>query len=165
VSEWFRTYGFADVFDQLLIGAYPLDEEDVKMLRWLGVERLLNLAEDVEYGPGERETVGAALAEAGIEEHRLAILDHGNLPADALEAAVQLVLGWLGDDLRVYIHCRAGWQRSAAVASGVVAITEACEITEALDTVRRRKPTANPMTHQREDLLRWWELRRATRRP
>ena len=30
VSNWFRSYGFADVFNELLIGAYPLDVDDVK---------------------------------------------------------------------------------------------------------------------------------------
>src|SRR5438105_15849473 len=51
VSSWFRSYGFADVFDGLLIGAYPLDEVDVSMLASLGVQRARNLAEESEYRP------------------------------------------------------------------------------------------------------------------
>ena len=46
VSAWFRTYGFADVLDDLLIGAYPLDAEDVALLQRAGIERVLNLVED-----------------------------------------------------------------------------------------------------------------------
>ncbi len=34
------------------------------------------------------------------------------------------------------------------------------DIDEALDAVRLRKPSADPLPHQREDLRRWWEGRR-----
>jgi protein-tyrosine phosphatase len=159
VSSWFRTYGFADVHDDLLIGAYPLDREDVKMLRWIGVERILNLVEDSEYGPGERDAVHNALAVAGIEEYRQDLADYGGLPSTELEQAVQRVVGWLEEGKRVYLHCRAGWQRSAAVAAGVVAIREHLGIDEALEQVQLRKPNAEPLPHQREDLVWWWEER------
>lgn len=49
VSDWFRAYGFADVRTDLLIGAYPLDVADVKVLERLGIKRVLNLVEDDEY--------------------------------------------------------------------------------------------------------------------
>ena len=48
MSNWFRTYGFARVSDELLIGAYPLDADDVEMLAFNGVRRVLNLVEDAE---------------------------------------------------------------------------------------------------------------------
>jgi predicted protein tyrosine phosphatase len=67
------------------------------------------------------------------------------------------VVEWLDDGHRVYVHCRAGWQRSAAVAAGVVAIRERVGIEAALDRVQERKPTARPLPHQREDLVWWWE--------
>ena len=164
VSEWFSTYGFAEILDQLLIGAYPVDERDVRMLAWAGAERVLNLVQDPEYAPGERDVVAAALAEAGIEERRLELVDYGGLPADTIERAVQTVLGWQREGARVYLHCRAGWQRSAAIAAGVVAIVNESDIDEALAFVQARKPTAKPLPHQREDLLTWWR-ERATQRP
>lgn len=159
VSTWFRTYGFADVEDGLVIGAYPLDEGDVGMLAWLGIDRILNLVEDGEYRPGEREAVQAALREAEIDEHRLAFTDYGGLPPASLEAAVQEVCDWLQEGRRAYVHCRAGWQRSAAVAAGVVAVREGLEIDEAIAYVKQRKPSADPLPHQRADLHRWWEGR------
>ena len=33
------------------------------------------------------------------------------------------------------------------------------EIDEALDYVQRRKPSADPLAHQRADLQRWWRAR------
>jgi protein-tyrosine phosphatase len=159
VSSWFRSYGFADVIDGLLIGAYPLDEADVSMLASLGIQRVLNLAEESEYPPGDREAVEAALDAAGIEEHRLPLPDYGGLPAGLIERAVQEVLDWLQEDKRIYLHCRAGWQRSAALAAGVVAIHEDRDIDEALALVQSRKPSADPLPHQRDDLRRWWDER------
>jgi protein-tyrosine phosphatase len=161
VSRWFRSYGFAEVLDDLLVGAYPLDEDDVGTLARLGIRRVLNLTEDTEYRPGDRRTVKRALRTAGIEEHRLSLTDYGGLPAAAVEAAVQEVNGWLDEGTRTYLHCRAGWQRSAAVAAGVVAVRAGLEIDDALVFVQDRRPSADPLLHQREDLRRWWESRRA----
>jgi protein-tyrosine phosphatase len=159
VSTWFRTYGFAEVLGDLLVGAYPLDEKDVSTLSVMGVKRILNLVEDGEYRRGERETVERALASAGIEEQRLSLTDFGGLPAPELEAAVQAVNRWLDEGARTYVHCRAGWQRSAAVAAGVIAIRAGIGIDEALAHVHARKPSADPLPHQREDLRRWWQER------
>ncbi len=156
MSDWFLAYGFADVHDDLLVGAYPLDVSDVQMLQRLGVRRVLNLVEDQEYPPGHRPAVAAALAEVGIEETRMKLADYGHLPADSLETAVQEVVSWLRAGERSYIHCRAGWQRSAAVAAGVVALQDEIEIEDALVRVQTRKPSAVPLPHQREELIRWW---------
>jgi protein-tyrosine phosphatase len=159
MSRWFRSYGFADVFDNLMVGAYPLDHGDVAALAGAGVERVLNLSEDMEYRPGDRQSVMAALAAAGIEERRLPLTDYGGLPREAIDAAVKQVSAWLDDGARTYVHCRAGWQRSAALAAAVVAVRAGIDIDEALDYVQRRKPSADPLAHQRADLRRWWMAR------
>src|SRR6478735_8512437 len=106
MSRWFRTYGLADVYDRLMIGAYPLDADDVEVLERLRVDRVLNLVQDKEYRRGQRAVVEAANA---------------------------------------YVHCRAGWQRSAAVAAAVVAIRAGLDIDEALNYVQERKPSADPL--------------------
>ncbi len=159
VSNWFRTYGFADVNDKLLIGAYPLDAGDVTLLAKMGVRRVLNLVHDSEYRPGERQQVEDALKQAGIVEHRLPLTDYGDIPSEALEEAVIEVAGWLSSGLRSYLHCRAGWQRSAAVAAGVVAVTDDIDVDQALAFVQSRKPSADPLPQQRADLKRWWDER------
>jgi protein-tyrosine phosphatase len=159
MSGWFRSYGFADVLDGLVIGAYPLDRDDVAMLEWVGIERILNLTEDAEYPPGDRDAVISALHEAGIEEQRVELIDFGGLPSEALEQAVAAVVSSLDEGKRTYLHCRAGWQRAAAVAAGAVALREGLDVEEALALVQERKPTADPLPHQREDLRRWWEAR------
>lgn len=159
MSDWFERYGYAEIADGLLIGAYPTDEADVATLREAGVECVFNLCEDREYATGERFVAEMALAVAGLEERRLATEDYGGLEPRMLEDSVSAVLAWLSDGRRVYLHCRAGWQRSATVAAGVVALRDGVEPDEALRRIRRRKPSAQPLHHQLEDLHHWWRGR------
>lgn len=159
VSGWFLTYGFAEVHDGLLIGAYPLDAADVDLLAQMAIRRVLNLVEDEEYPPGRRPVVAAALGAAGIDEQRMRLTDFGRLPAERLEAAVLQVVEWIRRGDLAYVHCRAGWQRSAAVAVGAVALHEGLTIDRALAYVQQRKPSADPLPHQREDLHAWWAQR------
>jgi len=161
VSEWFEHFGFEEVADDLLVGAYPQDADDVAALRHAGVTRIFNLVQDSEYLQGAREACVAALGEAGIEEHRAELIDYGGLLPSQIELAAQTALWWLRQGERVYVHCRAGWQRSAAVAAAIVTLRAGVEPPEALELIRERKPTANPLAHQREDLFRWWSERNA----
>jgi protein-tyrosine phosphatase len=155
MSAWFRTFGYASVYRGLIVGAMPLDEADVRVLASFGVRGVLNLTEDSEYGPGARRTVDLALQAAGIEERRLSSTDYGSLSPSLLEQATGIVNAWLDQGVIVYLHCRAGWQRSAAVAAGTIAVRERTDIDSALERVRTLKPTADPLPHQREDLARW----------
>lgn len=161
MSSWFQSYGYGEILDDLLIGAYPLDRSDVALLKLIGVQRILNLVEDAEYRRGERATVHEALTAVGIEERRLQLVDYGRMAPEELEPAVTEVNSWLDQGVRTYVHCRAGWQRSAAVAAGVVAIRKGITIDAALELVRERKPTAEPLRHQVDSLYKWW----ATRQP
>ncbi|MEY2442820.1 MAG: hypothetical protein QOJ46_2246 [bacterium] len=159
VSGWFEQFGFAMVGDDLAMGAYPQDAQDVAELAAAGVTRVFNLVQDVEYDPGARDACAGALGDAGIEELRAELVDYGSLSPDQIEAAAQAVLGWLAEGERVYVHCRAGWQRSAVVVAAVVTLREGVQPPQALEILRERKPTANPLAHQRQDLFRWWEQR------
>jgi protein-tyrosine phosphatase len=155
VSHWFEEFGFAQVAEGLWIGAYPTDARDVQRIAVLGVTRVLNLCEDVEYRRGQRARVEEALDDAGLVEERIGIADYGRLPAAELDRAARLVSGWIDDGELVYLHCRAGWQRSAAVAAAVVALRDGFDVGRALQRVRARKPSASPLPHQRRDLESW----------
>ena len=146
-------------YDELLIGAYPLDADDVEMLAFNGRRPGAQPGRGRRVPPRRaRRGAARAGAAAGIEEHRLRLhrLRRAS-PPRRLEPAVAA-----GQRLarrrraRTYVHCRAGWQRSAAVAAGVVALREGIDIDEALARVQSRKPSADPLPHQREDLRRWW---------
>jgi protein-tyrosine phosphatase len=149
----------------LVVGAVPLDSSDVDRLATLRVSRVLNVVDDAEYKRGERRKVERALAGAAIEEHRLPTEDYGNLSSEVLDEATAQVNAWLDEGQVVYLHCRAGWQRSAAIAAATIALRDGIEIDAALHRVQALKANADPLPHQREDLQAWWESRRAATRP
>ncbi|CAN5604348.1 hypothetical protein BH20ACT17_BH20ACT17_14060 [soil metagenome] len=159
MSDWFEHFGYGEVATGLVIGAYPQDAEDVAALSEAGVTRVFNLVQDIEYDDGAREACSVALAEAGIDEQRLELVDYGGLLPGQIELTVRTTIGWLEAGERVYLHCRAGWQRSATIAAGIVAVREDVEPEQALERIRERKPTAQPLPHQRQDLMRWWAKR------
>ncbi|MTD43476.1 hypothetical protein GKE82_03955 [Conexibacter sp. W3-3-2] len=162
VSDWFERYGFALVDERLATGAYPLDAADVARLRdELGVTRVLNLCEDAEYEEGERLAVDEAYAHHGILEHRLQLIDYGEVLPGALEQGAREVVPWLDGGETVYVHCRAGWQRSATVAAAALSVRFGIEPDAALGRIRERKPSAQPLHHQLEGLWRWWRTRQA----
>jgi protein-tyrosine phosphatase len=159
MSAWFDAYGLAEVHPQLIVGAVPLDANDVQVVADHRVDRVLNLVADGEYPDSARLEVEIALDANAITESRIQLVDFGNLAAPALEQAVIQVDGWLRDGHTVYLHCRAGWQRSATVAAGVIALREGVPVEEALIRLHDRKPTADPLPHQKQDLRDWWERR------
>lgn len=159
MSEWFERFGFAQVADGLWTGSILYDADDVATVAAEGITAVFNLCEDGEYEPGDRDAVEAALAAHGIQEVRLPCIDYGNVLPGALEQSVGVLLDWLAAGERVYLHCRAGWQRSATVAIAVVALRDGVSLDEARGSVRRRKPSAEPLPHQLEDLERWWAAR------
>jgi protein-tyrosine phosphatase len=161
MSDWFGRFGFAEVGDHLLVGAYPLDAQDIARVAGSGVDVVYNLVEDEEYSEGQRDAVTKALEAAGVQERRLPLVDYGGLAQAELDRAVNEVVEDLEAGRRVYLHCRAGWQRSATVAAGVIALREGIGIEDALGELRLRKPSAEPLHHQRQDLLAWWEARNA----
>jgi protein-tyrosine phosphatase len=159
VSEWFERFGRAEVADGLVSGSYPCDADDVAALAADGITRVMNLCEDAEYEGGDREAVLAAFAARSIAEQRVGVVDYGNLLPGAIEVAAEQVASWLDEGERVYVHCRAGWQRSAVVAAAALALHDGIDPEEALARIKRRKPSSEPLPHQLQDLRRWWRMR------
>jgi len=56
---------------------------------------------------------------------------------------------------RVYVHCRAGVQRTGAIAAAWYARQQACSVDEALALLRQRRPDLEPMVFQTEAARRW----------
>ena len=159
MSEWFERYGRAEVAEGLMSGAYPCDADDVCALAADGVTCVMNLCEDDEYEDGDRDAVVAAYASRSIAEERVGVVDYGNLMPGAIEVAAQQVAAWLNEGEHVYVHCRAGWQRSAVVAAAALAVRDGIDPEEALAAIKRRKPSSEPLPHQLQDLRRWWRMR------
>lgn len=155
MSGWFDEYGWGAVAPALFTGSYPQDAADVAVLRAAGITTVVNLCRDEEYRPGARAVVSAAYAAAGIVEHRLASVDYGGLAPELLERGAVTAAAALDDGHTVYVHCRAGWQRSATVAAATLVVRDGIDAGAALVAIRRRRPEARPLPHQVEDLLAW----------
>src|SRR3954468_23705978 len=109
MSDWFERFGFAEVGDGLLVGAYPLDAEDVAKIANGGADVVYNLVEDDEYGEGVRETLAAELEAAGVHERRLPLVDYGRLGREELDRAVAEVLEDLQAGRRACWRCARTW--------------------------------------------------------
>ena len=55
----------------------------------------------------------------------------------------------MDDSVRSYVHCRAGWQRSASVAAGAIAVFQRRRHRRRRLLGSLHKSTANPLPHQR----------------
>lgn len=159
MSRWFQQYGFDVVADGLLVGALPSDASDVAGLAERGVTRVVSLVSDDEYRGGAHAVVVAAYATRGIGESRVPSTDHGHLSPEQLEHASGLTTAAIDERSIVYLHCRAGWQRSVVVAAAALCRTGSAEPLDALRTVMARRRGADPLPHQIADLLQWWSSR------
>ncbi len=102
----------------LRAGRNPLSELDVRELAGLGVTHLLDLREESEWGdPGRVGSEAlAAASRLGLARLHLPVPDRGAPAVAQLAAAVAWIDAALAEPGHaVYVHCRAGRERTAAV--------------------------------------------------
>ena len=162
MSRWFRTYGFADVFDDLIVGAYPLDEDDVDTLAAAGDRAR---AEPDRGRRIPRRAIARrsqrAFAAAGIVEHRLRLTDYGGLPADRSRPRCRRsAAGWTTASARTSTAAPAG--------SGRPRSPPASSPSAPASTSTRRSPSSAGASRRpircrtsATDLRRWWDGRAA----
>jgi atypical dual specificity phosphatase len=141
---------YTRLHDSLLAGRMPVSARDIETLRDEGVTVVVNLCEDQEYWDGERDAVAAACAQAGIAELRIPVIDGGTVPGDVLDEAVAAA-----SDGVVYVHCRGGRERSAAVTIAVLAAASGSSVDEALELAVSRRPGFRPLPWQVEGVRSW----------
>jgi atypical dual specificity phosphatase len=136
--------------DSLLAGPMPHTEAHVQALRDEGVVVVVNLCEEREYWDGERETVTSAYEAAGIRELHLPVKDGSTVPHGVIDAAVEGMQQGV-----VYVHCRGGRERSATVATALLAAREGMPIERALELAQSGRPVFKPLPWQLEGLHAW----------
>jgi len=107
-----------EVAARLHAGRNPLSELDVREIAGLGVTHVLDLREETEWrGPGQwGEDAVQAIPRLGLARLHLPVRDGGAPAVGRLATAVD----WIDEALAtpgaaVYVHCRAGLERTAAV--------------------------------------------------
>ena len=136
----FAVHGLDDV---LLSGRNPLTTVDVARLRDLGVTHVLDLREDHEWQPPRfgAEAI-AALAHAGIERRSVVVQDiRAPTPAAFDEA-----LAWIDTSLErpgalVYVHCRAGRERTGSILAAYIGTRTGVRLEHAVSWLHTRCAT------------------------
>jgi atypical dual specificity phosphatase len=145
---------YSRLSDRLLAGAMPHSEAHVDALVAEGVDIVINLCELREYWVGEREAVVAAYRAAGIRELHLPVKDGATVPGPVIDAAVREHVEGVA-----YVHCRGGRERSATVATAILAASHQLSVGQALAMAQLGRPVFQPLPWQLAALHAWGESR------
>lgn len=150
-------FGFDWLDDRLAAGRNPLSARDVSTLNQAGITHVLDLRETSEWiAPHFGLEAVEAMEGAGITRLHLPIVD-----MDAPEPAdFDAAWAWVEDassdpDAVIYLHCRAGMERTAAIAGALAARRAAISFDEALAQLQGKRPIFQPLPPQRRAAQAW----------
>ncbi len=161
-------FTFAAVTPRLLAGREPRTAEHVAELLQRGVTHVLDLRQPEEWtGPGR---LGAeairSLEESGLTRLNVPVEDGGAPTMAAFHRAVAFIQeAFLQRETRVYVHCRAGIERTGAVVAAWWAWEHGTALAESLDAIRRTKPDTAPLGLQCKAVRDWLRSPRPGRTP
>lgn len=150
------------ITDQVIVGRNPLTAHDVEWLRLQGVTAFVDLREAWEWkGPGRHGAEAVATADSipalfprrhvEIVDDNVAI-DFGRLQQAVMHLDEVLAI----PSEKVYIHCRAGQERTAAVLIAYFASRRwHTPYEETLSRLRRRRPALGPRPAQEQSVRQW----------
>jgi hypothetical protein len=133
---------------KLAIGPMPRDQEDWNLLEKSGIKKRFSCCYSEEHIftpiPQDWKSSGVSLP-----DHRLQEV----LTPEKLRLALTEALNLLSQDQSpMYLHCFAGQERSALLATGIVSITEKKDLFEGLAYIRQCYPRARPL-YEHLDIL------------
>jgi len=140
----------------LLAGRNPLTALDAEWLVARGVTHVLDLREPAEWAP-PRFGQDALDALAGrIDRRHIPVVDMGPPTPAQFDEAVAFLTETLGEpDALVYVHCRAGAERTAAILVAFHARRNRMGYDEALRDLQSRRPLLCPLPNQEAATRRW----------
>lgn len=140
----------------LLAGRNPLTELDARWLRARGVTHVLDLREEWEWEPPRFGREALASLEPPVIRRHIPVVDMGAPTPAQLDAAVAFLEEALqAPGSLVYVHCRAGAERTAAVLVAFHARRHGLGYDAALQELRSRRPALNPLPAQEAAVRRW----------
>ena len=145
--------------ERLLAGRNPLSAIDAQRLVDVGVTHVVDLRERHEWETPGRFGRAAIekLGVLGVERLHAPVTDGGPPSAGALDAAVR----WISRAAeqagsRIFVHCRAGQERTAAVLAAYVATHWALTLDQAIDWLASRYG-GRPLPPQEHAVREWLE--------
>jgi protein tyrosine phosphatase (PTP) superfamily phosphohydrolase (DUF442 family) len=138
-------------------GRNPLTALDVQALRREGITHILDLRQPEEWAPprfGEEALL--EIERLGLVRRHLPITDMGAPLSSDLDEAVSFLEAVLAEPRTgVYVHCRAGMERTAAVLVAWWVKRHGCSYEAALAALREGRPILRPLPVQEAAVRNW----------
>lgn len=153
-------FEYSQLDERIYAGRAPVRIADVKQLMKLGVTHILDLREDHEWRDGYIGQSAVTYAENRLKRLNIAIPDMQAPYMDEFDKAVEFLDQTLRHpEHKVYVHCRAGRERTAAILMAYYCFVTKKTPREALNHLQLLRPSFRPLPHQL-NALRRWRLRR-----
>ena len=146
---------------QILAGRNPLTAADMQRLCAEGVTHVLDLRESSEWMPPNvgQEAIEYQIAK-GIHRRNLPITDFTAPDTDHFGTAVAFLEEALTDpNAQVYVHCRAGMERTPTILIAYFAVQNGTSCQEALVELQKARSRFQPLSHQVQAAESWLQHR------
>ena len=145
-----------EAYPGIFCGRNPLTASDVDRLRETGVVEVLDLREDSEWDTQTRygrEAI-AAMHWSSMERKSVPIVDTQALTAAQLDRTWE-ILSAADGDRALYLHCRAGIERTGSVLGAFVARREGISLGQALEKLQDAGSKLRPLPDQIAAVRQW----------
>jgi len=150
-------FEFDEIAPRVYAGRAPLFRREIWQLREAGITHILDLREEHEWS--QHGYVGrSAVAEIdalGLTRLHVPVADVTAPMSRHLDDSVAFIEAALHVGGTVYLHCRAGMQRTASVAAAWYAREHQCSVADAVWQLRQRRPIFDPLYEQVQAAQRW----------
>jgi ADP-ribosyl-[dinitrogen reductase] hydrolase len=145
------------VTDRILAGRNPLTGRDMELLCGMGITHVLDLRESREWaGPKFGIEALDEVERLGLQRLHVPVCDTKPPTSEDLDHAYRFLEATLTkENARVYVHCRAGMERTAAILVAYYARHNGVSYEEALAFVKRGRPVLGPLPDQEKVVRRW----------
>ena len=156
------------ITDRVLAGRNCLSALDVnRLVTEYGITHVLDLREPQEWcAPKAGQDALDEIERGDVSRRHIPITDFGAPSMEALDQAVAFIDEALSQaGARVFVHCRAGLERTAAVLIAWYATAHGVDYDAAFQQLRRGRPVLRPLREQEQVVRRWLERVRTARAP
>ena len=147
---------------RIAAGRNPLSVRDVADLRAAGITHVLDLREEAEWAaPRFGHEAIEAMAKMGINRMHIPIVDMGApQPLDFDRANAWIDKALAQSNAKVYLHCRAGMERTAAIALAFWIAREGISYDAAFRNLKGKRPIFKPLPGQERAVKEWMAARK-----
>ena len=147
------------VTPRIMAGRNPLSARDVAWMASQGITHILDLREAREWKPPKFGYLAVeAVQKLGLQRLHLEVWDMHAPKPQTFDAACRFIEeALLQPEAKVYVHCRAGMERTAAVLIAYYAKAQGVSYEEALHKLKKGRPILAPLPIQEQAARRWLE--------